>query len=66
MGTAWKDGGLASRAGTIFSFVEVNDISITPTRTVYSVSAGPMRLNFTFLSPIEVRDTILLFSRVLR
>ncbi|KAK7045354.1 hypothetical protein VNI00_007603 [Paramarasmius palmivorus] len=53
MGTAWKDGGLADRAGMNFSFVEVDDISVTPTRTVYSVSAGPMRLNFTFLSPVE-------------
>jgi hypothetical protein len=31
------------------------ETAITPTRTILTVEAGPMRLNVTFLSPIEVR-----------
>lgn len=27
---------------------------VTPTRTVFQIQAGPMNLNVTFLSPIEV------------
>ena len=30
---------------------------VTPTRTTFFVQAGPMNLNVTFLSPIEVRDS---------
>ncbi|THH05059.1 hypothetical protein EW146_g10004 [Bondarzewia mesenterica] len=33
--------------------------SFTPTRTVLSLLAGPMAVNVTFLSPIEVNDRIL-------
>ncbi|KAJ7127443.1 hypothetical protein C8R43DRAFT_831349, partial [Mycena crocata] len=29
---------------------------ITPTRTIFTVDAGPMRLNVTFLSPVEPSD----------
>ncbi|KAK7045353.1 hypothetical protein VNI00_007602 [Paramarasmius palmivorus] len=37
----------------------INGISVTPTRTIYSLSAGPMQLNLTFLSPIEPHDLTL-------
>jgi hypothetical protein len=33
---------------------------ITPTRTIISVKAGPMLLNITFLSPVEVRGKLIL------
>ncbi|KAK7045355.1 hypothetical protein VNI00_007604 [Paramarasmius palmivorus] len=59
MGTAWKDVELPRRAGMNFTFVDVGSITVTPTRTVYSVAAGPMRLNFTFLSPLEPDDLTL-------
>ena len=32
----------------------VTNIQITPTRTIYVMSAGPLNLTVTFLSPIEV------------
>ncbi|KAK7045340.1 hypothetical protein VNI00_007589 [Paramarasmius palmivorus] len=34
----------------------VRGITITPTRTIYSLSAGPVQFNITFLSPIEPQD----------
>ena len=34
----------------------VTGIHLTPTRTIYTMQAGSMILNVTFLSPIEVRD----------
>ncbi|KAF7325134.1 hypothetical protein MKEN_00557000 [Mycena kentingensis (nom. inval.)] len=34
------------------------DIGITPTRTILSVDAGPMRVNVTFLTPIEPDDWV--------
>lgn len=33
----------------------LNNIEITPTRTIMSITAGPIDLNITYLSPIEVR-----------
>ncbi|KAK7045344.1 hypothetical protein VNI00_007593 [Paramarasmius palmivorus] len=38
---------------------KVEGVTITPTRTIYSLSAGPMRFNFTFLSPIEPNNLVL-------
>jgi len=29
-------------------------IDITPTRTIFTLDAGPVRVNLTYLSPIEV------------
>ncbi|KAE9394302.1 hypothetical protein BT96DRAFT_886621, partial [Gymnopus androsaceus JB14] len=37
----------------------LEDITITPTRTVLSLTAGPMNINVTFLSPIEPSDLVL-------
>ena len=33
---------------------KVNGIQITPTKSVYNMTAGPVDLTVTFLSPIEV------------
>ena len=32
----------------------VTNVQITPTRSIYAITAGPMNLTVTFLSPIEV------------
>ncbi|KAL0061631.1 hypothetical protein AAF712_011548 [Marasmius tenuissimus] len=37
----------------------LNDVIITPTRTVYVMTAGAVQLNVTFLSPIEPDDVVL-------
>ncbi|KAI0354924.1 hypothetical protein OH77DRAFT_1425524 [Trametes cingulata] len=37
----------------------VNNVQITPTRTIYAMQAGPMNLTVTFLSPIEPSDWVL-------
>ncbi|KAF8168518.1 hypothetical protein B0H34DRAFT_62865 [Crassisporium funariophilum] len=34
-------------------------VYVTPTRTIFTVDAGPVRLNLTFLSPIEPSDWVL-------
>ncbi|KZT10663.1 uncharacterized protein LAESUDRAFT_343786 [Laetiporus sulphureus 93-53] len=36
----------------------LTSIQVTPTRTIYSVRAGPMNLNITFLTPIEPSDWV--------
>ncbi|KAK7035331.1 hypothetical protein VNI00_011862 [Paramarasmius palmivorus] len=61
MGIAFNDGGLKFNltAGQDKAAAKVDGITITPTRTIYSLSAGPMRFNFTFLSPIEPQDLTL-------
>ena len=33
----------------------VTNVQITPTRSIYTMEAGPMNFSITFLSPIEVR-----------
>lgn len=35
----------------------LNNIQITPTRTIMTMTAGPVDLTVTLLSPIEVRTT---------
>ncbi|KAL0063805.1 hypothetical protein AAF712_009250 [Marasmius tenuissimus] len=37
----------------------VNDVIITPTRTIYIMTAGAVQFNVTFLSPIEPDDVVL-------
>ncbi|KAH8977287.1 hypothetical protein EDB86DRAFT_2818156 [Lactarius hatsudake] len=55
--------------GTTYSFFErdlesangtanVIDTVVTPTQTVIAAQAGPMRVNFTFLNPIEPGDWV--------
>ena len=34
--------------------IPVTNVQITPTRSIYVMTAGPMNLTVTFLSPIEV------------
>ncbi|KAK7026403.1 hypothetical protein VNI00_015638 [Paramarasmius palmivorus] len=60
MGGAFNDSRFNNLAGGNNKMIAtVDDITITPTRTIYSLSAGPMRFNFTFLSPIEPEDLAL-------
>ena len=35
--------------------VNLTNVVVTPTQTIVSAQAGPMHVNLTFLSPIEVR-----------
>ncbi|KAK7026402.1 hypothetical protein VNI00_015637 [Paramarasmius palmivorus] len=56
MGGAFNNSRFNSLAGIMAT---VDDITITPTRTIYLLAAGPMRFNFTFLSPIEPEDLAL-------
>ena len=39
-------------------FATSSDVQITPTRTIFTLQAGPMALNVTFLSPIEVSGSV--------
>ena len=36
----------------------VVNVQVTPTRSVFVVHAGPMNVTVTFLTPVEVRDSI--------
>ena len=35
------------------------NVQITPTRSIFVMQAGPMNITITFLSPVEVRRSIL-------
>ncbi|KAL0061627.1 hypothetical protein AAF712_011544 [Marasmius tenuissimus] len=48
----WTEGQKHDRA-------TLNDLLITPTRTVYIMTAGTVQFNVTFLSPIEPDDVVL-------
>jgi hypothetical protein len=49
-------------ANANFSVPKVNATFITPTRTILMMDAGPVRLNLTYLTPIEVSR--LVFSAI--
>ncbi|KAI0309520.1 hypothetical protein OF83DRAFT_1071921 [Amylostereum chailletii] len=60
-------GGLVKIDNTTYSWLgnpqngattNVSQFSVTPTRTVFTLSAPPMELNITFLSPIEPGDLV--------
>ena len=36
----------------------ITNIQITPTRTIFVMRVGPMNITVTFLSPIEVRSSV--------
>ncbi|TFK80597.1 hypothetical protein K466DRAFT_605206 [Polyporus arcularius HHB13444] len=42
--------------GAADGIATVTDIQITPTRTIFTMQAGPMNLTVTFLSPVEPSD----------
>jgi len=42
-------GGFNGTANTVGAY-------ITPTRTIFTIDTGPVRLNLTYLTPIEVRE----------
>lgn len=44
--------------GAADGIATVTDIQITPTRTIFTMQAGPMNLTVTFLSPVEVRSCL--------
>ena len=35
------------------------NVQLTPTRSIFVMQAGPMNITITFLSPVEVRSSIL-------
>ncbi|EMD37369.1 hypothetical protein CERSUDRAFT_114042 [Gelatoporia subvermispora B] len=47
----WNNGGS-------FSAATVTRFSVTPTRTIFEMQAGPIGINITFLSPIEPSDWV--------
>jgi hypothetical protein len=38
-----------------FIYVNITDTTITPTQIVLTTQAGPMKINLTYLNPVEVR-----------
>ncbi|KAF8885613.1 hypothetical protein BD779DRAFT_1673572 [Infundibulicybe gibba] len=44
--------------GTIENATALVKIGITPTRTMFTFTAGPMEVEVTFLSPIEPKDLV--------
>ena len=46
----WKDGGTTPAP---VAAANLTRFSVTPTRTIFEMQAGPMSVNVTFLSPIE-------------
>lgn len=42
-------------ADTVSKTANLSGIQVTPTRTIYTIQAGPMDVIVTFLTPIEVR-----------
>ena len=36
----------------------VTNVQITPTRTIFVMRAGPMNVTVTYLSPVEVCDSL--------
>jgi len=45
---------------TNYTASKVNATFITSTRTIFTMDAGPVRFNLTYLSPIEVSDFVFL------
>ncbi|KAI9067393.1 DUF1793-domain-containing protein [Trametes sanguinea] len=41
------------------STANVSNVQVTPTRTIFTMQAGPMNVTITFLSPIEPSDWVL-------
>ncbi|KAA1477095.1 hypothetical protein DENSPDRAFT_786182 [Dentipellis sp. KUC8613] len=46
------------RGAQVSNATTLSQITITPTRTIYTITAGPMTLNVTYLSPIEPGDFV--------
>ncbi|TFY66481.1 hypothetical protein EVG20_g4614 [Dentipellis fragilis] len=46
------------RGSWVSNATSLSQIIITPTRTIYTITAGPMTLNVTYLSPIEPGDFV--------
>ena len=51
-GTVWE--WLGDNTSPSPNISHFTDLEITPTRTIYQFSAGPMNLTITYLTPIEV------------
>ena len=43
-----------------YTISNMNATFITPTRTIFTMDAGPVRLNLTYLTPIEVSHLVFL------
>ncbi|PCH43429.1 DUF1793-domain-containing protein, partial [Wolfiporia cocos MD-104 SS10] len=59
-GTTYRWLGAAPGLSGVSPILEATlaNVQVTPTRTIYSVIAGKMNLNITFLSPIEPSDWV--------
>lgn len=53
--SVWKWLGDSGTPGGLNNTV-LNNLQVTPTRTIMSITAGPIDLTVTYLSPIEVRS----------
>jgi hypothetical protein len=51
---SWLGDESAEEFGNAINNATLTDVEIMPTKTVFHINAGPMELNITFLSPIEV------------
>ncbi|KAI0312481.1 hypothetical protein OF83DRAFT_1067104 [Amylostereum chailletii] len=47
-----------SRVVTGTTNTVLKELTVTPTRTIFTIDAGPLELNITFLSPIEPGDFV--------
>lgn len=56
-GTAYQLSGVAGGVNGLNEPVQ-QAVTFTPTSTIFSMKAGPMNVNLTYLSPIEVRPLI--------
>ena len=50
---------MGSDASGASANANVTNSQITPTRSIFVMQAGPMNMTITFLSPVEVRGSIL-------
>ncbi|KAI9287619.1 DUF1793-domain-containing protein [Umbelopsis sp. AD052] len=57
-GTTYEWMGAASGGGSppVSHVAKQNSVTTTPTQTVFSLTAGPVNVNVTFLSPVEYDD----------
>ena len=51
---------MGNDASGVSGNANVTNIQITPTRSIFVMQAGPMNITITFLSPVEVRGSVLM------